>query len=143
VSFLPPDTQRNARRTEELVQQLTESGLFSGVQPQPSEAELMLSIEVVDVNLSTGRTLLTYVLTGGLWSVRVPYRYELTATVRRTGRAVRLYALANEAPCRVWLPQPFHGFGDLVDPRLPAVRQALYRTLLQRMLEDGLLEPQR
>jgi hypothetical protein len=139
VSFLPPDAERNAARRDEFVQQLLESGAFAEIRPQPAEAELTLSVELVEANLSTGRTLMIYLCTGGLWPVRVPYRYALTATARRAG-SQKEYAIADESSCRVWSPGLLqHGLGHLVDPRAPAIRTNLYRALLRRMAEDGLL----
>jgi hypothetical protein len=140
VSFLPPDEERNIELTKELVQQLSESGLFAEVRSQSAEAELTVSMEMVDVNLSTGETLLISTCTGGLWPVSIPYRYELKATARRATGLAKEYTLTDESSCRVWLPGLLqHSFSHLIEPRSQAIRRNLYRTLLRRMVEDGLL----
>ena len=142
VSFLPPDAdeERTADLHEEFVQQLAESKLFAELRPQPSDAEVTLYVELVEINLSTGDTVMTYLFTGGLWPVSVPYRYELNATARRATDVSREYSMADESSCRVWCPGLLmHPLGDLVNPRSSEIRKNLYRTLLKRMVDDGLL----
>jgi hypothetical protein len=140
VSFLPPDPERDAERRNEFVQQLAESQMFEEIRPQPAEADVTLVVELVDVNLSTGKTLTTYLFTGGLWPVSVPYRYELTATARHATGRQHDYAITDESSCRVWSPGLLqHSLGDLVEPRVSGIRKNLYRTLLNRMADDGLL----
>jgi hypothetical protein len=142
VSFLPPDAdeERTADLHEEFVQQLAESKLFAELRPQPSDAEMTLFVELVEVNLSTGDTVMTYLFTGGLWPVSVPYRYELNAPARRASDVPREYSMADESSCRVWCPGLLmHPLGDLVNPRSSEIRKNLYRTLLKRMVDDGLL----
>jgi hypothetical protein len=142
VSFLPPDAdeERTADLHEEFVQQLAESKLFAELRPQPSDAEMTLFVELVEVNLSTGDTVMTYLFTGGLWPVSVPYRYELNATARHASDVPREYSMADESSCRVWCPGLLmHPLGDLVNPRSSEIRKNLYRTLLKRMVDDGLL----
>lgn len=140
VSFLPPDAERSAALRDEFVQQLAESEMFEELRPQPADADVTLVVELVDVNLSTGKTLMTYLWTGGLWPVSVPYRYELTATARHAAGRQQDYAITDESSCRVWSPGLLqHSLGDLIEPRASGIRKNLYRTLLKRMADDGLL----
>jgi hypothetical protein len=140
VSFLPPDAERNAALRHEFVQQLGESQMFEEVRPQPADADVTLAVELVDVNLSTGKTLMTYLWTGGLWPVSVPYRYELKATARHATGRQQEYAITDESSCRVWSPGLLqHSLGNLVEPRASGIRKNLYRTLLKRVADDGLL----
>ncbi len=140
VSFLPPDEERNAELRDEFVQQLAESKMFAELRPQPSDAEVTLSAELVYVNLSTGKTLVIYLCSGGLWPVNVPYRYELKATVRDVTGLQRQYAITDESSCRVWVPGLLqHSLGHLMHPGASGMRKNLYRTLLKRMVEDDLL----
>lgn len=140
VSFLPPDEEHIAELRTEFVQQLAESQMFAELRPQPSDAEVTLSVELVDVNLSTGSTLMIYLCTGGLWPVSVPYRYELNATARHASGSSREYSITDESSCRVWFPGLLqHSLGHLVEPRASEIRKNLYRTLLKRMADDGLL----
>ena len=142
ISFLPPDPERDTERRKEFAEQLAESEMFAELRPQPAEANVTLVIELVDVNLSTGRTLATYLFTGGLWPVSVPYRYELTATMRHAAGRQQAYTITDESSCRVWSPGLLqHSLGDLVDPRASEIRKNLYRTLLKRMADEGLLSP--
>jgi len=140
VSFLPPDPEGDAERRAEFVQQLAESQMFEELRPQPADADVTLAVELVDVNLSTGKTLMTYLWTGGLWPVSVPYRYELTATARHAAGRQQDYTITDGSSCRVWSPGLLqHSLGDLVEPRASGIRKNLYRTLLKRMADDGLL----
>jgi hypothetical protein len=142
ISFLPPDPERDTERRNEFVQQLSKSEMFGKLRPQPADADVTLAVELVDVNLSTGKTLMTYLWTGGLWPVNVPYRYELTATARHAMGRQQDYTITDESSCRVWSPGLLqHSLGDLVEPRASEIRRNLYRTLLKRMADDGLLDP--
>jgi len=139
VSFFPPDRERDAELTREFVQELTASGLFREVRSQPCDADVTMSVEMAHVTLSTGKTLLVDAFTGGLWPVRIPYRYELKAAVRDAVGQVEEYELTDEYYCRIWLPGLLrHGLGDRVEPGSPRLRRNLYRTLLRRMADDGL-----
>ena len=141
VTFLPPDEERNIELTKEFVQELNESGLFGEVRPQSAEAELTICVEMVDVNLSTGETLVIHTCTGGLWPVSIPYRYELKATASHANGLIKEYTLTDESSCRIWLPGLLqHSFGHSIELRSQAIRRNLYRTLLRRMVEDGLLD---
>lgn len=141
VSFLPPDEERNIELTKEFVQELNESGLFGEVRPQSAEAELTISVEMVDVNLSTGETLVIHTCTGGLWPVSIPYRYELKATASRATGLIKEYTLTDEASCRIWLPGLLqHSLGHSIELRSQVIRRKLYRTLLRRMVENGLVD---
>ena len=142
VSFLPPDEERNAELRDEFVQQLAESEMFAELRPAPAETEVTLSVELVYVNLSTGKTVMVYMCTGGLWPVTVPYRYELNATANDATGLQRQYTITDESSCRVWVPGLLqHSLGHLVDPSASGIRKNLYRTLLKRIADDGLLGP--
>ena len=86
-------------------------------------------------------TLTVYLCTGGLWPVTVPYRYELNATAYDATGSQRQYTITDESSCRVWVPGLLqHSLGHLVDPSVSGIRKNLYRTLLKRMADEGLLD---
>ena len=144
VSFLPPDARAVERLTAEFVGELSASGQFGELRAAPAPADLTVRIELSQIPAATGKTLIWYLVTGGLLPVRFPYHYAVEAHALRLPGREREYTVTDRASVTIWEPGSLGQIaGDVLamDPTSSRIRRNLYRTLIRRMYDEGMLEP--
>lgn len=106
----------------------------------PDSSDIQMSIVLTQAIAVTSKQFELYLVTGGLFPVRVPCLYELQAEVHVCTDKTAKYEIHDEASKLVWAP----GWPPVdwsIDATSQSIRKNLYRTLMSRMHADGLIKP--
>lgn len=140
IFFFPPsDTEVEKKLVKEFIQEFERANLFRMISPEPTDADVHMTVVLTQAVAVTPNDFALYLATGGLSPIRVPCIYELHAEIRSClGKDVK-YDIKDEASKTVWGPGWPPGVDWNIDPTSSSVRRNLYRTLMMKMHGDGLL----
>ena len=133
-----PDTEQNLIAGE-LAQVLKESNYFSAIMQDGRDADINMSVTMT--NTGSPAAMIPAFITGlSLWTIPtwMTEYYEVKTTVKTKNGQTKEYEMSDSAIMVSWLPMilvaPVKNFSEI-----NKVRENMYRNLLMRMKDDGLL----
>lgn len=145
ISFFPPaagDEQKilEQQLKEELQFEFENTGFFKSVVFTSDSSDIHVSIVFTQAISVTSKQYGLFIATGGLSPVKVPCMYELQAEVHVCPNKMQKYVIQDEAARLVWAPA-WPPFDWSIDSTSSAIRKNIYKTLILKMYNDGLVRP--